>query len=33
VAERAAMTLEALAPPTLAGEVTARVFAGAVLAS
>jgi len=33
VAERAAMTIEALAPPTLAGEIPARVFVGAVLAS
>jgi len=33
IAERAAMTLEALASPTLSGEITARAFAGAVLAS
>ena len=33
VAERAAMTIEALAAPTIAGEIGARVFAGAALAS
>jgi hypothetical protein len=33
VAERAAMGLEALAPPTISDEVAVRVFAGATLAS
>ena len=33
IAERAAMTLEALAPPTLMDEIAARAFAGAALAS
>ena len=33
VAERAAMTLEALAPPTISDEIAVRVFAGATLVS
>lgn len=33
IAARAAMTLDALAPPTLAGQVPTRAFAGAGLAS